>query len=60
MDSESRERLVRIETKLDAALTIQADHEKRIRSAEKKQWLHSGALMFLAPILSRYGITLPH
>ena len=59
MDAEDRERLVRIETKLDAALTVQTDHEARIRSGEKRQWLHTGALVVLAPYLAKFGIHLP-
>jgi hypothetical protein len=59
MDNEVVERLTRIETKLDAALTIQADHEKRIRSGEKQQWLHSGGVAAFAFLLAKMklGIT---
>ena len=35
--------LVRIETKLDIAITNSADHESRIRSLERKLWMVAGA-----------------
>jgi hypothetical protein len=60
MNSEIVERLARIETKLDAALTVQADHETRMRATEKKQWYHSGALALAAAYFSKFGIALPH
>lgn len=37
------ERLVRIETKLDAFNTSNGDHETRIRRLEKSMWLIAGA-----------------
>ena len=35
--------IARIETKLDAALTVGADHEARIRRLERAVWLAAGA-----------------
>lgn len=32
------ERLARIETKLDLALTTKADHERRLRAVERWMW----------------------
>jgi len=37
-----RDRLVRIETKLDAYLPVQQDHELRIRALEKARWIIAG------------------
>ncbi len=59
MNPDDRERLVRIETKLDTALTSIADHETRIRSNEKRQWIIAGALLVLTPLLQTFGIKLP-
>lgn len=41
--SEVLERLVRIETKLDAAISRADDHETRIRRMERMLWLAAGA-----------------
>jgi hypothetical protein len=60
MNSEIVDRLARIETKLDAALATQADHETRMRVTEKKQWYHSGALALAAVYFQKFGINLPH
>lgn len=59
MDSEIIIRLTRIEEKLTAALKVQDDHEARLRSGEKRQWLHTGALVVLAPLLAKFGVHLP-
>lgn len=37
-NGETSERLVRIEVKLDQALTSHADHESRIRTLERARW----------------------
>lgn len=42
-DGEVVERLVRIETKLDAQLTRSGDHEGRLRRLERALWLAAGA-----------------
>ena len=42
------EKLVRIETKLDAALGKQTDHEARLRCVEKRIWLVSGGVVIAA------------
>ncbi len=42
MADEVRDRLVRIETKLDRALADQADHEQRIRKVERVVWIAAG------------------
>lgn len=41
--NEVLERLVRIETKLDAAISRADDHETRIRRMERMLWLAAGA-----------------
>lgn len=46
MNADEREvldRLVRIETKLDAQLTRSDDHETRLRRLERALWLATGA-----------------
>lgn len=53
------ERLARIETKLDTALTNDKDKEKRLRSLERWRWSHGvSAAAFLA-ILAKLGIPIP-
>lgn len=47
-DEEITTRLVRIETKLDGTLEGRADHEARLRSLEKEQWIHRGGLAVVA------------
>lgn len=48
-DPTVNERLVRIETKLDQALSNHADHEERIRALERARWpLPSLALLVAA------------
>jgi hypothetical protein len=42
-DREVLDRLVRIETKLDAQLTRSDDHEGRLRRLERALWLVTGA-----------------
>lgn len=56
--SDEFERLVRIETKLDIAITNYADHELRIRKLERAMWiavglaaLGGGAAAQLIPVL---------
>jgi hypothetical protein len=55
MSDEVVERLARIET----ALTSRADHETRLRSGERRQWIFAGAVLALQPVLSKLGIHLP-
>ena len=42
-DETIRDLLIEIKTKLELALTQQADHETRIRALEKSKWLAVGA-----------------
>jgi hypothetical protein len=52
MDTEDRDRLVRIETKVDMIIELGKDHEDRIRVVEKRSWWMGGAaalLAFIAP-----------
>lgn len=44
MSKEIIERLTRIESKTDTLLEQKADHEKRVRSLEKKWYTSIGAL----------------
>lgn len=60
MSTEVVDRLARIETKLDAALKTKDDHETRLRSVERKQWLYAGGVAAVSAYLSRFGISLPH
>jgi hypothetical protein len=43
MDQEVLERLTRIETKLDAAISRGDDHEHRLRRLERAVWVATGA-----------------
>jgi hypothetical protein len=43
MEQEDRDRLMRIQTKLDAALAVDKDHEGCLRAVEGKQWWLAGA-----------------
>ena len=49
------QRLTRIETKLDAALECDKDHEKRLRAVEHRQWWMSGAAAIIGVIASYFG-----
>ena len=46
------ETLVRIETKLDAALEEQKDHEARIRGVEHSQWAWAGGAAVVSVVSS--------
>lgn len=46
------ERLVRIETKIDAMLDKNEDHEDRIRTLEASRWKIAGGLLVAAPIIT--------
>lgn len=60
MDVEDRERLVRIEMKLDQALASNADHETRIRSAERERWVtRVGLIGLVAFVCGKLGLPLP-
>jgi hypothetical protein len=50
-----RERLTRIETKLDTALACNEDHEMRLRSVEHKQWWLSGVAAIAGFLASHFG-----
>jgi len=49
------QRLTRIETKLDAVLEIDRDHEHRLRSVENKQWWMSRAAAVIGLLGSYFG-----
>lgn len=55
MSPDDRERLVRIETKLDSTLDRLDDHEKRIRRTEYVSWSASGAVALLAAIFKLHS-----
>lgn len=42
-DETIRDLLIEIKTRLDVALTQQADHEVRLRALERTKWLAIGA-----------------
>lgn len=56
MGSDVIERLARIETKLDDALERGKDHEERVRSLEREQWLHRGGATVVAFIAAKLGL----
>ena len=49
------QRLTRIETKLDAALECNQDHESRLRAVEHRQWWMSGVAAVIGFIASILG-----
>ena len=53
------DRLARIESGVESHTLRTADHETRLRSLEKRQWLLAGAAAALGPILTKMGIHLP-
>lgn len=59
MNDEDRERLVRIETKLDHVIEGGNDRELRIRSLEKKVWAFPG-LAILALVGAKLGLPITH
>ncbi len=48
-----RDLLVEIKTRLDIALTHQADHETRLRALERSKWLAVGAAATAGGITGR-------
>ena len=52
---EIKERLARIETKLDQTLDHMRDHESRIRSVEKAWWKQSAIFGALIASISWFG-----
>jgi len=52
---ELKERLARIETKLDQALTHLQDHESRLRAVEKAWWKQSAVIGAVIACLSWFG-----
>jgi hypothetical protein len=55
MAPKDNERLARIETKLDTALSHLGDHESRIRSVEKAWWKQSAIIGALIASISWFG-----
>jgi hypothetical protein len=58
-EAEVLERLARIEEHTAAGTDRLDDHENRLRTSERRQWLLAGAAVALGPILSKLGIHLP-
>jgi hypothetical protein len=52
---ELKERLARIETKLDQALAHLQDHETRLRKVEQAWWKQSAAITCVLGIISWFG-----
>lgn len=57
------ERLARIETKLDLVVTSltekQADHEKRLRGLERRQWASAGGVGVVSFVAAKLGLPWP-
>lgn len=51
-------KLARLETKVDALLAGNADHERRIRTVEKSLWTFAGAASLLGAVLSFFATKL--
>lgn len=58
MEQEDRDRLTRIETKLDAALAVDKDHEFRLRRVEAKQYYLAGFAAISAFIVTKIPWTM--
>lgn len=58
MDDNALERLVRMETKLDAVLATNADLEHRVRSLERRQWPLPSLALLIAVISTIPGIVI--
>lgn len=52
MADDTREILVRVETKVDALLSSQSDHETRIRALEKVRWTGHGIWLVIGAVLA--------
>lgn len=59
LSREEGERLVRIETKLDAVLTNDKDKEKRLRSLERWRWSHGVSAAAFFAVLAKLGLPIP-
>jgi hypothetical protein len=53
------DRLARIETHLENTISRSKDHETRLRTLERRQWLLAGAAACLAPVLAKLGFHIP-
>jgi len=51
-ESEIKVALGRIEEKIDGLSEVRADHEIRIRSLEKTQWLRTGAISVISLVMA--------
>ncbi|MGE0751853.1 MAG: hypothetical protein AB7F39_06670 [Variibacter sp.] len=51
--------LARIDENVRQLVESDGDKEKRIRSLEKRQWVHSGVILLLVPFLAKVGIVIP-
>ena len=58
-EDEVIDRLARIETHLEGINGQRADHEHRLRSLEKRQWVLAGAAAVLGPVLAKLGLHFP-
>ena len=56
MDTNERDMLIRMETKLDVVLAGHTDHESRLRRLERVQWKMSGAASVIGGLIAA-GIT---
>jgi hypothetical protein len=53
------DRLARIESNQSDRNAQTEDHEKRLRSVERRQWIFAGAAAALGPVLAKLGIHFP-
>lgn len=56
VDDDVKERLARIETKLDRLLVVENTVDGRLGAVERKQWYHSGAIALAGFVLYKIGI----
>lgn len=59
LSSEDRERLIRVEAKLDQLIESKSDHERRIRWLERYSWLLIGGGSIVSAVLGKYGFHSP-
>lgn len=59
MITDQGERLARIEANTETLIARFDKIDSRVSSVEKKQWMHTGALVVLAPLFAKFGVHFP-